>query len=141
MKRRTSNPDFVSLVDRIELSDSWDSEKMLSLNLQERRLRSESWDIELFEIENKRRLAKKMQPFEDLQAWRDSGEDKDDETKSPKKENDQTEQLVDQKNDQEQENIPESDPMLFEAGKILSDQITMGLNNKRRRLAQIEPKE
>jgi hypothetical protein len=31
--------------------------------------------------------------------------------------------------------------MLFEAGKILSDQITMGLNNKRRRLAQIEPKE
>jgi carboxyl-terminal processing protease len=63
-KRRRSDPDFVSLVDKIELSDNWDSQKTLSLNLEKRRLRSESWDKQLFEIENKRRQAKGLDIFE-----------------------------------------------------------------------------
>ena len=77
-KRRRSDPDFVSLVDKIELSDNWDSQKTLSLNLEKRRLRSESWDKQLFEIENKRRQAKGLDIFEDLESWRDSGEEKED---------------------------------------------------------------
>jgi carboxyl-terminal processing protease len=77
-KRRRSDPDFVSLVDKIELSDNWDSQKTLSLNLEKRRLRSESWDKQLFGIENKRRQAKGLDIFEDLESWRNSGEEKED---------------------------------------------------------------
>jgi carboxyl-terminal processing protease len=113
-KRRRSDPDFVSLVDKIELSDNWDSQKTLSLNLEKRRLRSESWDKQLFEIENKRRQAKGLDIFENLKSWRDSGEEKED---NVVQDISNTEELATSTDLEDEENILEDDPMLYEAGK------------------------
>jgi carboxyl-terminal processing protease len=121
-KRRRSDPDFVSLVDKIELSDNWDSQKTLSLNLEKRRLRSESWDKQLFEIENKRRQAKGLDIFENLKSWRDSGEEKED---NVVQDISNTEELATSTDLEDEENILEDDPMLYEAGNILGDQIMM----------------
>ena len=137
-KRRRSDPDFVSLVDKIELSDNWDSQKTLSLNLEKRRLRSESWDKQLFEIENKRRQAKGLDIFEDLESWRDSGEEKGD---NVNQDISNTEELATSTDLEDEENILEDDPMLYEAGNILGDQIMMMTEHNPSKLAAIDQNE
>ena len=137
-KRRRSDPDFVSLVDKIELSDNWDSQKTLSLNLEKRRLRSESWDKQLFEIENKRRQAKGLDIFEDLESWRDSGEEKED---NVDQDISNTEELATSTDIEDEENILEEDPMLYEAGNILGDQIMMMIEHNPSKLAAIDQNE
>ena len=137
-KRRRSDPDFVSLVDKIELSDNWDSQKTLSLNLEKRRLRSESWDKQLFKIENKRRQAKGLDIFEDLESWRDSGEEKED---NVNQDISNTEELATSTDLEDEENILEDDPMLYEAGNILGDQIMMMTEYNPSKLAVIDQNE
>ena len=137
-KRRQSDPDFVSLVDKIELSDNWDSQKTLSLNLEKRRLRSESWEKQLFAIENKRRQAKGLNIFEDLESWRGSGEEKQD---SVDQDTSKTEELATSIDIEDEENILEEDPMLYEAGNVLGDQIMMTTENSPSKLAAIDQSE
>ena len=137
-KRRQSDPDFVSLVDKIELSDNWDSQKTLSLNLEKRRLRSESWEKQLFAIENKRRQAKGLNIFEDLESWRGSGEEKQD---SVDQDTSKTEELATSIDIENEENILEEDPMLYEAGNVLGDQIMMTTENSPSKLAAIDQSE
>ena len=137
-KRRRSDPDFVSLVDKIELSDNWDSQKTLSLNLEKRRLRSESWDKQLFEIENRRRQAKGLDIFEDLESWRSSGKEKED---SVDQDISNTEELAASTAIEDEENILEEDPMLYEAGNILGDQIMMMTEHNPSKLAAIDQNE
>ena len=137
-KRRQSDPDFVSLVDKIELSDNWDSQKTLSLNLEKRRLRSESWEKQLFAIENKRRQAKGLNIFEDLESWRGSGEEKQD---SVDQDTSKTEELTTSIDIEDEENILEEDPMLYEAGNVLGDQIMMTTENSPSKLAAIDQSE
>ena len=137
-KRRRSDPDFVSLVDKIELSNNWDSQKTLSLNLEKRRLRSESWDKQLFEIENKRRQAKGLDIFENLKSWRDSGEEKED---NVVQDISNTEELATSTDLEDEENILEDDPMLYEAGNILGDQIMMMTEYNPSKLAVIDQNE
>ena len=137
-KRRQSDPDFVSLVDKIELSDNWDSQKTLSLNLEKRRLRSESWEKQLFAIENKRRQAKGLNIFEDLESWRGSGEEKQD---SVDQDTSKTEELTTSIDIEDEENILEEDPMLYEAGNVLGDQIMMMTENSPKKLAAIDQSE
>ena len=137
-KRRQSDPDFVSLVDKIELSDNWDSQKTLSLNLEKRRLRSESWEKQLFAIENKRRQAKGLDIFEDLESWRSSGEEKED---SVDQDISNTEELAASTAIEDEENILEEDPMLYEAGNVLGDQIMMTTENSPSKLAAIDQSE
>ena len=137
-KRRRSDPDFVSLVDKIKLSDNWDSQKTLSLNLEKRRLRSESWDKQLFDIENRRRQAKGLDIFEDLESWRSSGEEKED---SVDQDISNTEELAASTAIEDEENILEEDPMLYEAGNILGDQIMMMTEHNQSKLAAIDQNE
>ena len=137
-KRRRSDPDFVSLVDKIELSNNWDSQKTLSLNLEKRRLRSESWDKQLFEIENKRRQAKGLDIFENLKSWRDSGEEKEG---NVVQDISNTEELATSTDLEDEENILEDDPMLYEAGNILGDQIMMMTEYNPSKLAVIDQNE
>ena len=137
-KRRRSDPDFVSLVDKIELSDNWDSQKSLSLNLEKRRLRSESWDKQLFEIENKRRLAKGLDVFENLESWRNSGDEEVDSGNQDMPNSDEPLTSSDTKN---KDNVPEEDPMLYEAGNILGDQIMMMTKNNPSKLVAIDQNE
>ena len=81
--RIASDPDFVHLVDTLELSNNWDSEKAVSLNIEKRRARSGDWDKQRFLLENKRRKLKGLELYADQKAWKNdnkgSDEDSDDE--------------------------------------------------------------
>jgi carboxyl-terminal processing protease len=141
--RSLNDPDFVSLVEKINLSDSWAQETSLPLSIDKRRARTERWDNGLYTIENKRLVAKDSPPFETLEDWRqssDENEDEDndgiqiDESKSDIQTAGSSERESDTKvkdsqkikdEDDDDENIQETDPMLFEAGRILADQITL----------------
>ena len=139
LERRKEDPDFASLIERIELSDSWAQEKPLSLNLEERRIRSESWDLGLFEIENRRLIAKGEVPFDTLETWRLSDEvDEENDTELPEEQAQLKDQAEKEGAEEEEENIPETDPLLFEAGKILGQQIYIESTRRMRQLAQIE---
>ena len=139
LERRKEDPDFASLIERIELSDSWAQEKSLSLNLEERRIRSESWDLGLFEIENRRLIAKGEVPFDTLEAWRLSDEvDEENDTELPEEQAQLKDQAEKEGAEEEEENIPETDPLLFEAGKILGQQIYIESTRRMQQLAQIE---
>ena len=158
LKRRSADPDFASLVERIKLSDDWEMDKSLSLNLEQRRARSERWDIGLFESENRRLVAKGEEPFADLAAWKDNDEEDeesgDDNGQESITENDQEDTLSsssdqiqnnadvdteeDTLNTEKDKNIAESDPMLFEAGKVLSEQIQLQTQALSQRLAAVK---
>ena len=139
LERRKEDPDFASLIERIELSDSWAQEKSLSLNLEERRIRSESWDLGLFEIENRRLIAKGEVPFDTLEAWRLSDEvDEENDTELPEEQAQLQDQAEKEGAEEKEENIPETDPLLFEAGKILGQQIYIESTRRTQQLAQIE---
>ena len=139
LERRKEDPDFASLIERIELSDSWAQEKSLSLNLEERRIRSKSWDLGLFEIENRRLIAKGEVPFDTLEAWRLSDEvDEENDTELPEEQAQLKDQAEKEGAEEEEENIPETDPLLFEAGKILGQQIYIESTRRMQQLAQIE---
>jgi carboxyl-terminal processing protease len=160
LKRRSADPDFASLVEKIKLSDDWEMDKSLSLNLEQRRARSEQWEISLFESENRRLVAKGEKPFADLAAWKDNTEEDeqsdDDNEQESITENDQKETLSDRLdqshnnadtdtvedalNTGKDDNIAESDPMLFEAGKILSEQIQLQTQALSQRLAAVKSK-
>ena len=158
LKRRSADPDFASLVERIKLSDDWEMDKSLSLNLEQRRTRSERWDIGLFESENRRLVARGEEPFADLAAWKDNDEEDeesgDDNGQESITENDQEDTLSsssdqiqnnadvdteeDTLNTEKDKNIAESDPMLFEAGKVLSEQIQLQTQALSQRLAAVK---
>ena len=155
LERRSADPDLASLVEKIELSDAWGTEKSLSLNLDNRRARSERWDVGLFELENRRLVAKDLEPYADLIAWKDSGEDAEESTDSEASEQstDDSEPqqvtgdtdielaLEQAKEEEEDEDIAESDPMLFEAGKVLSEQIQLQTQTNSQRLALMKKTE
>jgi carboxyl-terminal processing protease len=134
-QRITTDPDFVHLVNQLEFSDSWDADKTISLNLEKRRLRSTEWDDQQLRLENQRRKSKGLELYADRKAWKAANKDEEDEDKEDKGEDKDTESTIaDNKEDEqenstedeaEEENIAESDPMLQEAGYILSDQIRM----------------
>lgn len=148
-QRSASDPDFAHLVANLELRNSWDAEKSVSLSLEKRRARRSDWDTQKFLLENTRRKAKDLELYADLEAWKSDNKDpdedeivadaKDDETSDkleaegaldsagdsdhslPVKE---TAEKIEQDEDEEKD-IAESDPMLFEAGNILADQIRL----------------
>ena len=162
LKRRNADPDFASLVERIKMSDDWEMDKSLSLNLEQRRARSKRWDIGLFESENKRLVAKGKEPFADLAAWKDNDEEdeesgndngqesltENDQEDTPSDRSDQAQNNADTETDtaedtlktEKDDNIAESDPMLFEAGKVLSEQIQLQTQALSQRLAAVKSK-
>ncbi|MDG1474522.1 MAG: carboxy terminal-processing peptidase, partial [Porticoccaceae bacterium] len=134
--RSKNDPDFISLTEKIKLSDSWAQEISLPLSIDKRRARTDRWDTGLYIIENKRLVAKDMPPFETLEDWQQSSiEDEDDAVIEQSAREAQTADSTEiesnrkvedpEKFIEEDENIQETDPMLFEAGRILADQINL----------------
>ena len=142
-QRINSDPDFVHLVKQLEFSDSWDADKTIYLNIEKRRLRSTEWDNQQLLLENQRRKSKGLELYADREAWKAANKDDDeDEAKEEVKEGledkladaddsskdnkpEAEEKVAKNKTEEEEdeEDIAESDPMLQEAGYILSDQI------------------
>jgi carboxyl-terminal processing protease len=100
LQRSAADPDYANLVDILALTKNWNQDQALSLNIEKRRERSAKWDTELFSLENIRRSKKGLMPYADIETWK-------------------------QAEDPEEENIAESDPLLQEAGHILTDQILL----------------
>lgn len=110
LDRRISDPNMMSLISKIALSRDLSAEKTLSLNLDLRKARSESWDEQVFVIENSRRTALNLEPFNTIDEWQAYLEDSEGEEES---------ELP----------ISETDPILFESARILADQIFLARNN------------
>jgi carboxyl-terminal processing protease len=98
---------FTSLAEQVELNKQWDKQDKLTVNLEDRRTRDNQLNQSLLAIENTRRKAAKIEPYEDMQAW-EAAQEADDEL---------------DKDDKPEKPIAESDPYLNETGFILSDQI------------------
>jgi carboxyl-terminal processing protease len=170
-QRSASDPDFAHLVANLELRNSWDADKSASLSLEKRRARRSDWDTQKFLLENKRRKAKELELYADLEAWKNDNKDQDeDEIVADAEDNETSDKLevegalesadasitadgslgadgsLDTANssneslpaketaeevekaeqdEDEEKDIAESDPMLFEAGNILADQIRL----------------
>ena len=154
-QRINSDPDFVHLVKQLEFSDSWDADKAIYLNIDKRRLRSTEWDNQQLLLENQRRKSKGLELYADREAWKAANKDEDedevreevkegledkfaDTDDSSKDNKPEAEEKVaknkaeEEEEEEEEEDIAESDPMLQEAGYILSDQIQLASkpNNK-----------
>lgn len=99
-KRSAADPDYRKLVESLALSKRWSEDDVLSLNIEKRRERSAKWDAELFALENNRRSKKGLEPYADIASW--------EKAEVP-----------------EEQPIAESDPLLQEAGHILSNQIRL----------------
>ena len=99
-ERSAADPDFAHLLSQLQLNEDWAANDALSLNIEKRRARTEQWDLEVLALENIRRVSKGMEPYADVEIWKKESEE-----------------------DENEENIAESDPMLQEAGHILIDQI------------------
>lgn len=111
-ERAYSDPNFVHMIDRLNLTRSWNNEQSLSLNLAERRDRNEARDEALLALENRRRIEQKLEPYPSFSAWEEYVENKN-------KENENKESA------DKSSFLPESDPILNEAAHILSDQIQL----------------
>ena len=83
-KRSNSDPDFIHMVNQLELSDSWDAEKSISLNIQKRRQRSTEWDDRQLELENRRRAAKGLELYADREAWKAANKEDDEQEEDNK---------------------------------------------------------
>ena len=137
-KQRSQNdPDYAHMLSQLELTKSWSQQDALSLNIEARRARSKKWDDELFTLENIRRKKKGLELYADIEAWKAESEpDTDSELELASSDADEQDQ--DSEELDEDEDIAETDPMLQEAGYILSDQIRLGEIAKQRQLQLVQ---
>lgn len=134
-QRSSNNPDFTFMVEKLALQQASSTDEPLTLNIEKRRARSAQWDEDLFVLENRRRIGKGEKAHKDIDSWkafRDAeAEDADKESGAsldetldgaldPALEDAEVEVGIPVET---ADNMSESDPILFEAGRILSDQI------------------
>jgi carboxyl-terminal processing protease len=125
LARTAVDPDYVHMVRQLALSESWDADKAISLNIEKRRLRSADWDNQLFLLENDRRKQKKLDAYADVKAWKSANKDSEIDTDSEVDEAIAAAEAAELKKAEDDKNIAESDPMLQETGYILADQIRL----------------
>ena len=113
------------MVRQLALSESWDADKAISLNIEKRRLRSADWDNQLFLLENDRRKQKKLDAYADVKAWKSANKDSEIDTDSEVDQAIAAAEAAELKKAEDDKNIAETDPMLQETGYILADQIRL----------------
>ena len=105
--RLSQDPDLRYLSDELILMRERRAQQSISLNEKQRRQEAKDYDLTRLAIENKRRSAKGLSPYETVEEW-------------------QAENSVDA--DPDGENIiplPERDPLLYETGNIFADVLIM----------------
>jgi carboxyl-terminal processing protease len=105
-KRAYTDANFSSMTDQLTLRQGWKNEKQANLNLEQRKKRDNRIDESLLAIENNRRLSNKLEAYADMEAWEKAKDDEDNKDKNYTP-------------------TAENDPMLYETGLILSDQIRL----------------
>lgn len=125
LARTAVDPDYVHMVRQLALSESWDADKAISLNIEKRRLRSADWDNQLFLLENDRRKQKKLDAYANVKAWKSANKDSEIDTDSEVDQAIAAAEAAELKKAEDDKNIAETDPMLQETGYILADQIRL----------------
>ncbi len=125
LARTAVDPDYLHMVRQLALSESWDADKAISLNIEKRRLRSADWDNQLFLLENDRRKQKKLDAYADVKAWKSANKDSEIDTDSEVDQAIAAAEAAELKKAEDDKNIAETDPMLQETGYILADQIRL----------------
>lgn len=105
--RVTKDPDLQFVTDQFEYSKEHRERKQLSLNEAVRKDEQKQREKDLLALENKRRAAKKLEPFANFEAWESDTEE----------EEDPAQVSTDIK--------PSEDPFLMESGYILADYISL----------------
>jgi len=114
--RLNQDPDLRYLSDELALMKERRAQQSISLNEEQRREEAKNYDLTRLAIENKRRSAKGLSPYETVEAW-------------------QAENSVDSDPDAEiTKPLPERDPLLYETGNIFADVLIM--SNARSMLVQ-----
>jgi carboxyl-terminal processing protease len=135
-ERSQKDPDYAHMLSQLELTKSWSQQETLSLNIDARRARSEKWDNQLFQLENTRRKNKGLELYANIDAWREESESDTEDDSEPAVDSGSEDQDTAEPN--KEENIAETDPMLQEAGHILTDQIRLEAEAKRRQLQLVQ---
>jgi carboxyl-terminal processing protease len=102
-ERAYADANFSSMADQLILRQQRSKDTRANLNLEQRKQIDSRLDESLLDIENTRRRAQNLKPFATIDDW-EAAEDKLDKDDLP---------------------TAEKDPMLYETGVILSDQIRM----------------
>jgi carboxyl-terminal processing protease len=118
-KRIEKDPDFIYLQDTIDLSAENQRIKEISLNEAARIARKEELEQRHFELENKRRLAKGLEPYENISAQREADEEESAEESSGVAKID-----------------VDGDAILIEAGNVLIDMLELMPHTSQSHLAQ-----
>jgi carboxyl-terminal processing protease len=114
--RLSQDPDLRYLSDELALMKERRAQKSISLNEEKRREEAKNYDLTRLAIENKRRSAKGLSPYDTVEAW-------------------QAEISVDSDPDLVATTpLPERDPLLYETGNIFADVLIM--SNARSMLVQ-----
>ncbi|MEP3856467.1 MAG: carboxy terminal-processing peptidase [Porticoccus sp.] len=105
--RLSQDPDLRYLSDELTLMKERRAQQSISLNEEQRRQEAKEYDLTRLAIENKRRSAKGLSPYDTVEAW-------------------QAENSVDADPDAEKTiPLPERDPLLYETGNIFADVLLM----------------
>ena len=105
--RLSQDPDLRYLSDELTLIKERRAQQSISLNEEQRRQEAKEYDLTRLAIENKRRSAKGLAPYETVEEW-------------------QAENSVDADPDGEMTiPLPERDPLLYETGNIFADVLLM----------------
>ena len=135
-ERSQKDPDYAHMLSQLELTKSWSQQETLSLNIDARRAHSEKWDNQLFQLENTRRKNKGLELYANIDAWREESMSDTEDDSEPALNSGSEDQGTAEPD--KEENIAETDPMLQEAGHILTDQIRLEAESKRRQLQLVQ---
>lgn len=117
-ERVEKDPDFVHLLSQLEVIEKQRDKKFVSLNEDTRRSEKKTREELAFKLENKRRTGKGMEPFADIEAYKNDGKEEDED-------NANTEETAASNPEPQNRINPDKDPLLMESGYIMADFIRL----------------
>ncbi|WP_245929400.1 carboxy terminal-processing peptidase [Agarilytica rhodophyticola] len=111
-ERANKDPDFTYLLDQVKIMEKNRERKTISLNEKQRVKEKEDLELEAMRIENKRRLAKNLEVFKTIEAYRESEKEEEEKEESAP---------VSERNKID----VDGDAILIETGSILLDMIRL----------------
>jgi carboxyl-terminal processing protease len=130
--RIETNPDFIYLHNQKDLMTELRLRTDITLNEKQRKKEREDNEKQRLDIENSRRKAKGMELLTELKSDEKKSDEKDKKAKDDTTKNESTKDLsakdADSKDVKEEDEAKEPDALLLEAGKILTDLMSLSQN-------------
>lgn len=119
-KRAEKDPDFVFILDQLELMNQNKSRKTISLNEKTRKKEKEEIELASMTIENKRRISKGLKPYANLEEY------------NKEKDNEEEADIAAQSEENVNKIDVDGDAFLIETGNILVDFIRLTSKQERK---------